>query len=456
MKAHQARRFLAAAVTGGALLALAAGCAPSSGDDDGDETPTSAAVSDDVAGAGDVTLKLSDFWGSAEGEWIDSMIEKFQTKYPNVTIDRTTEDWGQLNSTLNLQLQDSDGPDIASANNGWQSLGTIAKGGLVLNLDAYADLYGWNDKVPTTIARQNQFSTDFSTIGTGSWFATPLARASLIGLYYNVDKLDALGLQPPTTLAELEDAAAAAKAAGEIPFAYGSSDGGTSVLLGVQATLADKDSLNNFIYDDPDVTADDIALTEAATTVKTWADDGWFTPSFEGVDYQTSVANFLDGNGVFRWEYTGSLGLAGDQLNQFGYIQLPQADSDSTVGVGAAPGAMVISANSEHPDVAAAFLDFLMSSEASQAAVDVGLVPMLNGDVTVPDDAFSLAGESKATATLDADDGYVPYIDWASPTLLDTITQNMQLLYAGRATPEQFTAAVEADRAAFLEQLGQQ
>jgi extracellular solute-binding protein len=195
-----------------------------------------------------VTLNLTDFWGAAEGEWIKQVITDFEKKYPNVKIQRKTEDWGQLNSTLNLQLQDAGGPDIATANNGWQSLGTLAKGGLVLNLDAYAKAYGWDRSVPTTIARQNQFSTDFKTMGSGSWFATPMARTSLIGLYYNADKLKSLGLQPPQTLADLEADAAKAKAAGQVPFEYGSQDGSTTVLLGVQALLADKTKLNDYIY----------------------------------------------------------------------------------------------------------------------------------------------------------------------------------------------------------------
>ncbi len=154
-------------------------------------------MSDDVAGAGPVTLKLSDFWGSAEEQWIVTLVDKFQKKYPNVTIQRTREDWGQLTSTLNLQLQDASGPDIASANNGWSSLGTLARGNLVLNLDPYAQLYGWNDLVPTTIARQNKFTTDFTTIGEGSWFGTPVSRASLIGIYYNAQKLQQLGSRCP-------------------------------------------------------------------------------------------------------------------------------------------------------------------------------------------------------------------------------------------------------------------
>lgn len=427
-----------------AMLALSA-CAPGGG---AAETSGPSDVSDDVAGAGDVTLKLSDFWGSAEEEWITTLIDRFEEEHPNVTIDRTREDWGQLTSTLNLQLQDSGGPDIASANNGWSSLGTLAKGGLVLNLDAYADLYGWNDEVPTTIARQNQFTTDFTTIGEGSWFATPLARASLIGVYYNADILDSLGIDVPTTLDELESAAAEIKAAGKVPFSYSGLDGNTAALLGLQSIYGTADDINDFVYGSEDVTASDTGFTAAAQTLQKWGEDDWLMPDFEGLDYQTSLANYLDGDSVFRFEYTGALGLSGDQLDEFGYIQLPQATGGSTVGVGAAPGAMVISAKCEHPDVAAAFLDFLMSEEASQTAVDLGLVPMLN-DVETPD-VLSQSGEAAATATLDSDDGYVPYFDWASPGMLDILSQNTQLLLAGKTTPEDFTQAVEDDRSAFL------
>lgn len=438
-----------AAITIGSVAALAlSACAPTASTP-GTTTPTD--VSDDVAAAGEVTLKLSDFWTSAEEEWILSLIEQFEETYPNVTIERTHEDWGQLTSTLNLQLQDDGGPDIASANNGWSSLGTLAKAGLVLNLDAYADLYGWDDKVPTTIARQNQFTTDFTTIGEGSWFATPPARASLIGIYYNADILDELGIDVPTTLDEFESAAAEVKDAGITPISYSGLDGNTAALLGLQAIYGTEGDINNFVYGDESVTAEDTGLTDAAATLQKWGADGWLTPSFEGIDYQTALADFVDGSAAFRFDYTGSLGLSGDALDQFGYIQLPQAGDDSTtVGVGAAPAAMVISAKTENPNVAAAFLNFLMSEEASQTAVDLGLVPMLN-EVTIPE-KLSQTGEANATATLDADNGYVPYFDWASPTMLDILTQNTQLLLAGKATPEDLTTAVQADREAFLAQ----
>jgi raffinose/stachyose/melibiose transport system substrate-binding protein len=280
-----------------------------------------------------------------------------------------------------------------------------------------------------------------------------MARTSLIGLYYNADKLKQLGVQPPQSLADLEAAAAKAKAAGEIPFEYGSLDGSTSALLGVQSLLADKKKLNDYIYDSPAVKAKDVAMTQAVETVKKWADSGYFPKNFAGIDYQTAVSKFVGGEGVFRWEYTGSLGLNKKQQAHFGYVQLPQSGG-AKVGVGAAPGALVISAKCKHPDVAAAFLDYLMSPETAQSAADLGLVPALSKDVKVASDSLSLAGESAGAAALDGDDGYVPYFDWSSPTMLDTISGNLQLVYAGKMSPDDFTTAVDADRDAFLASKG--
>lgn len=142
------------------FLATAVGlaaCAPGGSGSGPAKAPSG--VSSDVSGE-DVTLKMLDFWQGAESKWMDSVIAGFTKQHPNIKIQRTTQDWGQVMNTLNLRLADPNGPDIALVNNGWQSMGTLAKGGRILNLDAYASLYGWKSDIPTTILRQLQFTSD--------------------------------------------------------------------------------------------------------------------------------------------------------------------------------------------------------------------------------------------------------------------------------------------------------
>lgn len=452
MKSSIRRAVVALSVA--TLAAGLAACTPGGGQPTAsDTTPAGAPATGafDPASAGDVTLKLWDWWSMTEGEWIDSMVQQFQAKYPNVTIERTQVDWGQLTSTLNLKITEPDGPDVATANQGWQSLGTLASAGSIVNLDPYVAAYGWDQLIPSTIQQQNKFTTDGKGIGTGSLFATPVARTQPIGIYYNVEKLQQLGITPPTNLTEFEAALAKAKGAGEIPMAYNSLDGLSAPMLGMQAVYGSAASINSYVWNDPAVKAGQTGLTEAAQKVKEWDELEYFTPNHEGIDYQTAVANFVGGQGVFRWEYQGSLGLKEEHQTKFGYIQLPNVTA-GVVGVGSAPAAMVISKNCENPEVAAAFLDFLMSKDAAQAAVDKGFIPLLHEDVTVPTNRPLFAMEVSEIAKIGASDGYVPYFDWASPTMLDTIQQQMQQLYAGKVTPEALVQAVDADRDAFLAQ----
>jgi raffinose/stachyose/melibiose transport system substrate-binding protein len=51
-------------------------------------------------------------------------------------------------------------------------------------------------------------------------------------------------------------------------------------------------------------------------------------------------------------------------------------------------------------------------------------------------------------------DGFVPYFDWASPTMLDTMGAQTQLLLAGRVTPDQLVQACQKDYDAFRKTQG--
>jgi raffinose/stachyose/melibiose transport system substrate-binding protein len=427
------------------MLLLVSACAPGGSTASGDQA---AAVSKDISGK-DITLKLLDFW--QKDKWVDATIKEFEKEHPNVTIKRTTQDWGQVVNTLNLRLADANGPDVATVNNGWQSLGTLAQGGRVLNLDKYADLYGWNKEFPETQLRQVQFTPDGKEMGTGSLYATPAARSSLIGLYYNKDILDSLGIPVPKTLDEFEKACAAVKAAGKVPIVYGSQDKGssTAILFALQNLTGSVKNISDFVYSQGSVPIADTGLTEAATTVKKYADNGWFTPNYAGIQYNDAGDKFLHGEGAFRFDYTGSLPFTDAERPSFGYVQLPQTSGSDVVGTGAASGVLSISSKSKNPDAAAAFLDFLASKKAAQLAVDTGYLPLLHTGLTPPKGNPVFATEVAGQQSLDEHDGYVPYFDWSTPSMLDTLGGQLQEVLAGKSTPQQLTEAGQKDYDAF-------
>ncbi len=401
----------------------------------------------DVSGK-KVTLKLLDFY--QQNPWVTQSIAAFEKKYPNITIKRTTQDWGTVVKTANLRLADPNGPDIETVNNGWQALGTLAQGGRVMNLDAYANLYGWNKEFPETQLRQVQFTADGKSMGSGSMYATPVASSSLIGLYYNKTILDSLHLSVPKTLADFESDSAKIKAAGQIPIAFGSQDQGsaTADLFALQDLIGSVKNIGNFIYSTGTVPITDTGMVQAATKLKQYADNGWFTPDYAGIQSTDAETNFLNGHGVFRFDYTGTIPFKPAQNNTFGYVQLPQLSGNTVVGTGAANGILAISSKCKNPDAAAAFLNFMAGQQSAQIAVNNGFLPLLHA-VTVPKHNLLLSSQIAGQQSLDKDNGYVPYFDWSTPTMLNTLGGQVQELLAGLSTPEKLAQAGQTDYEAF-------
>ena len=107
------------------------------------------------------------------------------------------------------------------ANNGWQSLGTLVQGHLVMNLDQAAKAYGWRQQVPQSILREHEFSADGKQMGTGSLFGMPVARSSMIEVYYNRALLAKVGATLPKTFTDFTTDLAKAKSVGITPIALG-------------------------------------------------------------------------------------------------------------------------------------------------------------------------------------------------------------------------------------------
>ena len=69
----------------------------------------------------------------------------------------------------------------------------------------------------------SRYSADGKTFGEGNLYGLPQV-GEVVGIYYNKEKLTKLGVEPPKTWAEFEDALAKAKAAGEVPMQFGNLD----------------------------------------------------------------------------------------------------------------------------------------------------------------------------------------------------------------------------------------
>jgi raffinose/stachyose/melibiose transport system substrate-binding protein len=440
----------------GALVAIAAtclaqaSCTPGANVKAGGNNAPVSATTTNPARLGKTTLTVLDYFtGGVDDTWMKDVIAAFEKKYPNITVQRQSLSWTPLMQALPLKLRSPNPPDVVPPNNGWQSLGTLVQGGLVDNLNSYAAAYGWDKYVPSSIMREQEFSADGKQIGTGAVFGMPVALSSMIEAYYNRSLLKRLGLQVPTTFNQFNSDLAIAKKAGILPIAFGNLGqvGITLPLYSVMDALGNQSYINNLIYSEGDtsVESQESGFPQAVATMQDWAAKGYFTPQFAGVAEADAAQQFVNGHALFHFDYSGSLPFVGDQSKNFGSFILPRNDGLPPVATTSSATEFCISSKSKHVAAAAAFLNFAASPAAAQIAVNLGTDPMLAPSVNLPGSNPEFADEVANARDVTVHNSSVPYLDWATPTLLTTLTVQMQELLGGKTSLSQAIAAVNAD-----------
>jgi len=410
-------------------------------------------VSKDVANAGDVTLEVWDFHNTGgENKWAERLNREFTDKYPNVTIDRHSQSFTDLMATLNLKVSSEDPPDVVAANQGWQSMGTLSEAGLLLPLDKYAEAYGWQDLYPESLLKQHMFTRDGNEMGKGTLFGMPNAFTSIVGAFYNRTKLQDLGLKLPETFEEFERALQIAKDEGEIPIQLGALEQWpiTTPFFATLNTMASQDYINNLVYGQGDVSFDSSETIRAASTLQEWAQNGYFAPGYNGVSVTDADQRFAEGEGLFIISGTGSSATYADGLgSDLGFSLLPAQGGQAPIATGSSQSDFSIPSGSDTPDVAAAYIDFFASQHAAEVAAEISLLPLLKVEGAQASSDSVYTDMLEAQQLLFENDAYVPYLDWATPTFLDTLGKAAQSLASGRLTPDQFVSTGQSDYAKF-------
>jgi raffinose/stachyose/melibiose transport system substrate-binding protein len=436
-----------------ALVALvAAACTPGGTTSQPSAPPAPATTG--VPDTGPITLTVWDQeTGQVGGVW-DQLNAEFEQRYPNVTVQRVKRDFGELKTLLKLAISGPHPPDVVEVNQGWPDMGQLVKAGLLLPLDNYATAYGWDDRVSENVLAVSSWTPDGEQFGTGSLFGYT-TMGEIVGVYYNKQLLTALGLTLPATLDEFEHDLAVAKQAGEVPIMFGNNDAfpGIHEFAVIQDRMAPVGDLTDFIFglQGNPLSFDTPENLQAATTLQDWAKAGYFTPGFGGGGYQDAVNNFAKGEGLFMITGNWIVADLGADNRNIGFFVLPPRETGGPpVSTGGAGFPLSIAASSEHPDAAAAYIDWMTSDHASDLLLPTGQIPLHTGAATSSvEPGTVLADVVDAAATVTASNGVVPYEDWATPTFYDTLTAAIQELMAERITPQEFVSKVQQDYADF-------
>jgi raffinose/stachyose/melibiose transport system substrate-binding protein len=430
----------------------AVACTPGGSTEQASAPPAPASTG--VTATEPITITVWDQEYGQVGRVWDKLNAEFEQEYPNVTVKRVKRDFGELKTLLKLAISGPNPPDVVEVNQGWPDMGQLVKAGLLLPLDNYAQAYGWNDRVSENVRSVSSWSPDGKQFGTGSLFGYT-TMGEIIGVYYNKEMLSDLGLTVPTTFDEFEHALGVAKQAGEVPIQFGNNDAfpGIHEYAVIQDQMATVEDLTAFIFglNGSELSFDTPANVQAATTLQDWATSGYFTPGFAGGGYQDAVNNFAKGEGLFTITGNWIVADLGADNSDFGFFVMPPREAGGPpVSTGGAGFPLSISAGSENPDAAAAYIDWMTNDHASDLLLPTGQLPLSAGAGTSSvQDGTVLADVLKASSIVTESNGVVPYEDWATPTFYDTLTAAIQELMVSRITPQEFVSKVQQDYADF-------
>lgn len=351
------RKLISAILVTTMCVGMLAGCGGGGDSKEAPEETGGESTEEKGAEEGDVELSMW-FWGSTaeqQAALSENLVDKFNEEHPGYHL--TVEYRSSVNKDMAVALSADEGPDIIYESSPSLAL-TYIQAGKYVNLDAYAEQYGWKDKLLDCMYDSGVYE--------GSLYSIPMGM-NIIGMVYNKDVLEENGWEVPTTVDELTAIMDEAMEKG----LYGSVTGNK----GWQPTNEDYTSLflNSFGGADNVYKAltDEIPWTDptmvgAIETSAEWYQKGYLGTDYLSLDWADSAMLLAEGRAPF---FFGPLKFIQNLMDyaeedKFGFTAFPAASDEipATYTVGAT-GLLAINEKSEHKDVCAEFLDMLMTTE---------------------------------------------------------------------------------------------
>src|SRR5262249_38150211 len=154
-------------------------------------------------------------------------------------------------------------------------------------------------------------------------------KAEVLGVFYNKQTMQTLGLNVPTTFDEFQQSLAAAKAGNVAPIVVGGLDGWPlgHIFMMLQAQNEDPKAIANWTFAVAGSSFDAPGTQQAATILKDWGDKGYFEKGFLGVTQPNAAGRFAKGEGLYfltgPWE-NGTFTPMGANV---GWFALPGASA---------------------------------------------------------------------------------------------------------------------------------
>jgi len=458
------RRALVAAAI--AALVAAAGCGGTPGASPSSNAPSSeGAVKTsgfDTLGPVNLTIWSYDNQDPGLEPVLKELSGDFMKQYPNVKITMVFKSFNDLVNIVPRALASDDGPDITEGNQGYQTDAQLVKAGLIVPLDPYIKAYGWDKLYSPSTWSIFQWTNDGKTFGQGPKWGVAQTGQN-VNIYVNTKKLSELGFDPnamPTTFDDFNQMLADVRAKlpkDEPVIEAGNQEGYGFIHMfgGIQAAYVAPQDVRDWIMHVPGSTWDSPETVKALETLQSWGKNGYLNDDYNAIKNDASAAEFAKGKGVFwiggNWDSAIiGQGLGADNVK---VMPFPPGESGVTAGIGSTSGPWHISSKTKYPDVAAAWLNYIISSpKAQELMFSQQQIPSVAG-AKAPSTEPYLGQVASAWQAVEGDDGLMLYTDWASPTMYQTLASNFQKLMADKTSPQDMATAVQDDWTKFDDSL---
>jgi multiple sugar transport system substrate-binding protein len=340
----------------------------------------------------------------------------FEEANEGVTVDNVYVPYDQMNSKLISAVGAKTGPDIAVFNGA--ETATLALAGALAPLDEQWDAFADNGQFPDSVLHRVE----------GELYSVQ-GYVNLLGLWYNADILDEVGVEPPTTMDELNDALDKVVAAGH----QGITLSGLPQSQGEWQAYPWLTS-HGFDYENPDAAS----LENAFAMIQTWTASGALTKEAVTWDQTVPFQTFAAGGVAFAENGNWQMGTAEQSAKfEYGVVPLPVGNDGKVYLGGEGEG---IGAFSKNPDLAWEYLQATYLSFDGQlvALENVGSIPSrtdaASDDAVTSNELLAAFAESieKNGANYPAEN--VPPASVADLQL--TVGQAWSSVIGGQATPD--------------------
>jgi raffinose/stachyose/melibiose transport system substrate-binding protein len=371
-----------------------------------------------------------------ERVWSQQLARRFEASHPHVRVQLTDYSFEDLNTKFQLALSTHHPPDLAYVTPRGPGIPAYLKGNYLLDLTAAARAHGWAARLqPGLLARYNA-PFGYQGAPRGHVMAVPTALAA-VGILYNKRLLAQLHLSVPATLAEFDAALARAKRAGYTPIGLGNEDGwlGDDWYLTLVNALMSPAALEPEQQLSPRFTFHQPPFLAAAATLQRWANHGYFTPNFGGVDAQEGVDLFFRGKTLFQLVSSSESSQiqANDKATHLpiDLFAFPRAGGGRVMATTGYLG-WVVPSESRQRALATEFIDNLLTPSTAGFLLRQAVVPAMSAPNTHGATQWQ---ESYLRALATSQRGI--YIDAAPITNLNaTMEANVQLLLQNYEPPQ--------------------